>query len=273
MSEEKSTSIKEYLIDEKKPLHFLGFLLKVSLFLFVCLAFLFGIYKVFENLFPNTIVEKAEILGSSVVFSSKKTNLQYFLFSTNSQWETVIVDFEKGDSLHILASGGYHTALHHAYSYAKNDTGKLFDWIKADGIDTNDLKRAADRRRHSKSILPKEKYGALLVKFDYGSESDIVPFKGDELRYKCKSKCTRIYISVNEPILMPSDKDIYIIKDNIYCNCFQRNQQDNKKCLQECETRQEKSWAYLMKNQEQMKRLWFDDNIGQFLIVIEKRQK
>lgn len=208
-------------------------------------------------------VEKIEIAGNSISFSSKNKDIYYYLFPTSELWANPNIKFDKGDVITIHATGKYNPALHHLVDYAKSDTGRVFPWLGPEGMSGDKLVRKTERLRLASCPLKSANYGALLVRQNISGtdETKIFAFKDERgLDIKFEDAGT-ISFCVNEMILNNSDtmKNLYLItKDEDF-------DYEKKRPIAE----QKKAWEKI-KKEGTAEHLWVDDNIGELLIVIEK---
>lgn len=252
---------KEKNANTKIKLLYMHFVLFIS----ISLIFLLLLFCLINKFFFNSNIDKIDIDGNIIYFKSKDKLIYNCLFTTSEFWYNPKIKFEKNDEIIIKATGKYYTAIHHLAEYTKSDTGRLFKWIGPEGINKNELKREVDRIRQKMCIKPDINYGALLARThkhnsEEVSESYFFDKETNEIRLKFGYDGYLEFI-VNEPILGIDEKskESYLIsreEDSIY---------EKKRPIQE----QIKAWNKIIK-EGTIKEIWLDDNIGNFLITIEK---
>jgi hypothetical protein len=233
--------------------------------LIILLVLLLLIINLISYLYPKTSVEKVEALGNTIYFKTHDKDLYYYLFPTSDIWANPGIEFNEGDELTIVASGKYNTAIHHLVDFAKTDTNRLFQWIGPEGLSYDDLPRNADKLRFKGCPEANANYGALLVRqlTSGTNESKIFRYDINEKKIRMKFDAPgSIEFCVNEPLLDTSEasKNLYIITE----------QEDKAYSEKRSVAEQERAWEKI-KKEGSARQLWFDDNVGELFIVVEKK--
>lgn len=233
--------------------------------LIILLVLILLAIQLISFLYPRTKVEKVEALGSTIYFKAQDKDLYYYLFPTSDIWSNPGIEFSEGDEITIVASGKYNTAIHHLVDYAKSDTNRLFQWIGPAGISYNALPRSSDKLRYRGCPVPQANYGALLVRQLKSGTNDFKIF-----HYDIKEKKIRINFDapgsiefcVNEPLLdtTQASKDLYIVTEK-----EDKSYSDKRSVVE-----QTRAWEKI-KKEGSARQLWFDDNVGELFIVVEKK--
>lgn len=229
------------------------------------IIFLLLVIIIIYELFPKTSVEKVEALGNTIYFKTKDKDLYYYLFPASDLWANPGIEFDAGDNVTIVASGKYNTAIHHLVDYAKTDTSRFIQWIGPEGIPLSLMPRPADKIRFKGRIDTTANYGALLVRQLSSGSNEMKIFHYDQNEKKIRIRFEKpgsIEFCVNEVILDTSEtsKSLYIIT----------KKEDEKYVSNKSENEQKIAWEKI-KKEGSASHLWFDDNIGELFIVIERK--
>jgi hypothetical protein len=203
-------------------------------------------------------------IGDVIVFTDFKGKTITHNFATSQLWDKINYPFEKGKTLTIDASGWSYTAIHHLVEYGHSDTARFVPWSNPDGLNNSVFTRGADIHRRKFCIMPTQNYGSLIARVHFKeSNRDSVIFLGSHQKLNHLSEdVSSIEFAVNEPELDLSKKDAYIVPKDIdpsyYAAHFMKGKKDIANDV----------WKKISLN-PYLKTLWFDDNIGNFLITIE----
>lgn len=242
------------------------FYIHLFLFLLIFLIFICILLCIINKYFFNSKIAKIDIDGNSISFKSNDKVIYNCLFTTSEFWYNPKIKFEKNEEIIIKATGKYYTAIHHLVEYTKSDTGRLFKWIGPEGINKTELKREVDRIRQKMCIKPDINYGALLARThkhnsNEVSESYFFDKETNEIRLKFEYDGYLEFI-VNEPILGLDEKS----KENYLIRHEEDSFYEKKRPIDV----QLIAWNKII-SEGTTKEIWLDDNIGNFLITIEKK--
>lgn len=101
-------------------------------------------------------------LGATTV-KSEKSEVSYWLFNTAILWSNSGISVEKGDVISIRCSGKFHTAMHHVYEAAKNNTKLPEEWIGPEGVKDDPTNKIGSYQRQRYRIFPGMPTGALVM--------------------------------------------------------------------------------------------------------------
>lgn len=101
-------------------------------------------------------------LGATTIKNEKK-EISYWLFNTATLWANSGINVKKGDIITIRASGKSHTAIHHLYKAALDNTGQTNEWVGSEGEFDSEEKDPATYARRRFRIFPDMPSGALLM--------------------------------------------------------------------------------------------------------------
>ena len=278
----KNNQLYDTLKDPKRVLY-AGLLLMVfSIVLFVGLT---SLSLAIKDRIPYKTVMSNEY-GVFEMRNEKSDNF-YFLFNTAELWGSSGIKVRKGQRLFIKASGIYNTELRHM-----TEKDSTIYWINANG-------RAAEKgpnstrdmilREHKTLLYPSADPGCLLaIVFD----NDILlsQWQHYEIDYDhfLKNDSTIIKaIGTNADYVIPHDgtllfavNDVVFTKDKIKLIETLSKDTNNKgikrlyhkidsieDVYEKLELANKKEY---LKKKLQLERMWYNDNVGSFLIVVER---
>lgn len=211
---------------------------------------------------------------------NEKSDIFYFLFNTAELWCNTGIEVHKGERLIISASGIFNTEISHMH-----DKDVTIYWIQADG-------RPADKgpkKERDKLLSKTETFicndadpGCLLATVIHDKalidkwqsyEIDYDDFIQTDTPIKIVSKGTD-YEVPNDGLLFFTVNDVVFTEDNI-TKIKKLSKQD--KYIDSLITKISKIKQLLQsekKNERErrigLERMWYNDNLGSFLIVIER---
>jgi hypothetical protein len=194
--------------------------------------------------------------GGTIIRVGKKETLS-FLLSASAVWDSPKeFKVKEGEMLNITASGKVNLAIHHLVAAANNDTEPAIIWNDPEGI-PNDKIEKPEHKYHKyrmKGLIVPEKcqYGSLVAVIT--KDDKTLPTKNDNpwcVGIKWNEKAPKsgvIWFAVNDVLLDENSKEIYEVPIESY--------------------KPPRKWADIEK--EKYWDLFFDDNIGEFMITVNK---
>jgi hypothetical protein len=253
---------------------------------------------------------KINMFGATTL-QNENTEVNYWLFNTADLWANSGIHVEKGDRLTIRASGKFHTAIHHL-NKETSENKKLTDgWVDTDGYrGSEEPKNRRDIGRMKYRIFPSQRQDALLMQvvpekhedfFLKGRERDKYSEKIDEFlvfkeeflpktikeidKEKRRQREENFYLigkeredlmiyedgvlhfAVNDIVLTHSIIDsLNRLSEEEWTAMEFKSKDDPKKGGTQCNSELDYYKKHNYYN------AWFDDNVGSFLIVIERKK-
>lgn len=234
-----------------------------------------------KSLYPYSDIT-TNALGATTI-KSERNEVSYWLFNTAILWADSGIQVKEGDIITIRASGKSNTAIHHLVKAAEDNTQIADKWVGSEGESlasfTDSKNRDRDEARRKYRIFPNRESGALIMQVVDNEKPFDTPrddkandqnfyFIGKERQNIYINHPGTLYFAVNDIVLnmdtirdMKSDPDF--AKMNLGTTTL-----DNGNTVNELD--------YYGENEEvnkKRKTVWFDDNVGSFLIVVEKKNK
>ena len=234
-----------------------------------------------KSLYPYSDIT-TNALGATTI-KSERNEVSYWLFNTAILWADSGIQVKEGDIITIRASGKSNTAIHHLVKAAEDNTQIADKWVGSEGESlasfTDSKNRDRDEARRKYRIIPNRESGALIMQVVDNEKPFDTPrddkandqnfyFIGKERQNIYINHPGTLYFAVNDIVLnmdtirdMKSDPDF--AKMNLGTTTL-----DNGNTVNELD--------YYGENEEvnkKRKTVWFDDNVGSFLIVVEKKNK
>ena len=270
----------------------------ILLITFVVLLLVFSITYIFRSILLNAEVEVGSN-GALTIKQGKKVTISY-LYSATSLWEESGIEVKAGDLIKIHATGKVNLSLGHLVDSIQSHSKLLFDWIDAGGYKDMSGFRDIDSLRMKKRLDSNYNPGMLLMKIkshnDYflqRSDSEKILPVGKENTITADHD-GRLLFAVNEVLLNKGSEKIFAPKDthkynkyylekgkqyfannhlipykgekifNITLSSDRVSDDELVNIGYDWQTRQ---WSYICANYYW--NVWFEDNIGNFLINIE----
>lgn len=235
-------------------------LFRALFFITTLLTISLGIIYAFFYWYPDDNLEVSFTdSGATIIKKSGETYKAQFLLPASSTWTDTGIDIPPRATVNFRASGRVHLAIHKLIQSANNDSLPLFNWLGPRGAPYQST-RQLDKARRSLLIENKANIGAIIGFFK--KSTDIPPgpsnhrpkgkfivdlsdggFKNDS------DEKVRLWLVVNDMYLDPNNiqasKDAYIGKDK----------------------KKEPMWNYI--ESKDYWHIWFDDNIGHYLVQVE----
>jgi hypothetical protein len=202
-------------------------------------------------------------------------------------WTRTGIDVKPGDKIRIEASGRVHTALGKLVTIAQTDSYPNLDqyqsWYSARGNTEPNSSNEWEEKRKSLRLLPDQPYGALVGAIWDGtnpikdSTKDAI---GEKNYFEVKSK-GELVLAVNDLLLRESAKNLYALplKDNMPFYRKKLKQQEGAAAefwpsekkeakMKEIYNKKLSTWDKIEETSRWT--VWYDDNIGDFSVVIIK---
>lgn len=206
------------------------------------------------------------------------------MFNTAQLWANSGVYVKKGDVITIRASGKSHTAIHHLYEDVKNNVKLRDEWTTSEGaVRTLSVDKARAKYRIwdgmpadalVMQIIPEE-----VIMSDTLNRLRQYYLRRDKYRYKDSNSreddlvndTTNIYYIGKERVDLRVNHDGYmhfavndIVVTTLVADAMIKNNDKEGLNLKGNEMQDYKKWRYA--------NVWYDDNLGSFLITIERKK-
>ncbi|MDR3046371.1 MAG: hypothetical protein LBU51_02000 [Bacteroidales bacterium] len=297
---EKQNTLKVEIISNKSLFEILGDTKRVWKIILVLFILVFTIFIALtfvtiaiKSIYPYNDI-KINALGATTMQNEDKEVI-YWLFNTVDLWANSGIKVKKGDILTIRASGRSHTAIHHLVDDAENNKELDDKWVSTDGEGKMDSPR--DKIRAQYRIFKNKPQDALLMQvvpdginikdtttddsyriFEYVSNNlqprDNYYYIGKEREDLLIHRNGILHFAVNDIVLTDSVIEIMqrFAKDNsgksekkyggLEFGPYPDSLRTNTSIKNEMTYYKEKHYY----------NAWFDDNVGSFLIVIERKK-
>jgi|SRR5574344_18159 hypothetical protein len=276
---EKFSSLREILNDPKACLKLIVTLVLLVTFLFTAITVIVISLK---RVYPYNNI-KTNAFGATTM-EDEKTEVTYWLFNTAQLWANSGVYVKKGDVITIRASGKSHTAIHHLYEDVKNNVKLRDEWTTSEGaVRTLSVDKARAKYRIwdgmpadalVMQIIPEE-----VIMSDTLNRLRQYYLRRDKYRYKDSNSreddlvndTTNIYYIGKERVDLRVNHDGYmhfavndIVVTTLVADAMIKNNDKEGLNLKGNEMQDYKKWRYA--------NVWYDDNLGSFLITIERKK-
>jgi hypothetical protein len=199
----------------------------------------------------------------ALIISPQDRNTAYLVVPASALWVDTGIDLEAGEVIHIDAIGHAHLSLKRLYEAVDYDSMPHFKWVGPEGAPF-EVRKLQDSLRQPFLLSPRANIGRLLgylqplgspAPSQENSRPGPILDIGSHGSIKNSSNSTsHLYLVLNEMVLdrerMDSSRLAYIGGDP-------RRKPDRSK-----------RWNYIVQNKYW--HLWFDDNIGQFLVQVRR---
>lgn len=199
--------------------------------------------------------------GATVIIDPNDKLNAIFMLPASARWTNTGIYLKPGEKLKITASGKIHTAIHHLVDCAIRDIKPPYIWRSPDGEPWSNL-ASLDALRRNLLIIPKANIGVLIgylhipgnpepCIFNPRPEGMVIIGKEGYINNHNKVDA-ELWFNINETILDPNNLE--------YSKKAYVGSGDKKEWL--------KRWDYIVENDYWD--LWWDDNIGYFLIQMQE---
>jgi len=299
-------SLLEILSDWKKVLRI------ITALFFIVITILIGLAIVtisIKQIYPYNDI-KINAFGATTM-QNEDTDVIYWLFNTADLWANSGIQVKKGDVLTIRASGKSHTAIHHLVEDATKNKKLRDEWVGTDGKEKKDEGRDG-LRAHYRIFKNKPQDALLMqvisdtidiadpnINESYFVFDYLPPIPNEEKQKKVNYYFIgkeRVDLLIhNDGILHFAVNDI-VLTNNVIKSMEKANDKKIKEFQNAPEYKGKKDWNSLneekcfsfgkhpdgtltqAKNEmtyykdSSYHKAWFDDNVGSFLIVIERKR-
>lgn len=277
----------------------------------VCLvAFLFATVTVIvitlKRIYPYNNI-KTNAFGATVM-EDEKAEVTYWLFNTAQLWANSGVRVKNGDVITIRASGKSHTAMHHLYDDVNGNTALRDEWTGSEGADRKDR---VDRERSKyriwagmpadalimqvipddvnmsdtsdplmKYFLRRDKYRDIISHEDIKNiarDKDSIVNDLSNIYYIGKERVDLrinqdgyLFFAVNDIVL--NDNTISAMKNDKNKTDLNLKESNEKILGKDGKTTNVKMPELDYYDKHNYYNAWYDDNIGSFLITIERKK-
>jgi hypothetical protein len=223
--------------------------------------------KAFKYTFFPAPIKSINSQTGAITFELDGVKHIHYLLSTCEVWAPAEgIKVQKGDKVTIRASGRYHPAIHHLVEYGKEDINLELPWTDPRGIPSEKIKDGKHKNRALLRLDTLALFGELIAKFTPEGLATSKTIGPKETPYYNNKH----FINGSEPISIKEDGELrfavnepYILNNNRFKDAYIYKEDTDKKGI---EDRKEK-WDIIVKNSDW--ELWFKDNIGFILIIIE----
>lgn len=248
---------------------------------------------IMKSFYPYKAIE-TNMYGATVI-RSEDTEVTYWLYNSADLWANSGIEVKAGQTLSIRTSGASHTAIHRLVQDANSNKTMKIKWQHPRGGKNS---RKEDTTRMAYRIAPNYEQHAILMQvlpkeFDtYGNEWyenvdptewDYIDGGGKSKNKKNESTKAHIYkigegqdnIEIQEDgILYFSCNDIALtprVIDSLLAHQDKTNPSEKFGDPKEMKKKGETEFDYY--KQKKFINAWFVDNVGSYLIVIERKKK
>jgi hypothetical protein len=237
------------------------FLILIAVTLIVALATTWLLFRYLKK--QNSDVEVSFSSEGATLIVSEKSKKAIFLLPASVPWVNTGIIVNENTPIKFTTSGRVHLAINNLVKAAEANIKPRIEWTGPEGYDAGLAEK--DRYRTSILISPKSKLGKIIgyVK----SPNDIIPgpknrspaniFEVESNIVFTPSKTGELWLCVNDFLLSPNDSDSHkaYVGDTQGRERSERIQEFNKIVSQGY-------WE-----------IWFDDNIGEYMLQIDLNSK
>jgi hypothetical protein len=214
--------------------------------------------------------------GSTLIFVDEEPSKALVLVSAGTLWQDTGIKVRPGQKLNIGATGLVNLAIHRLVEAADRDKKPRHGWVGPDG-DQQKNEKPVDRIRKRLRIEPREGVGCLLAYVRAEGEPNpgkenpkpagvqVVRRNGKITYEDNRGREGTLFLVVNEAVVQdtPEAEAAYVTTPEALDETYGKNVLTVRQ-LQE-------RWGQLVK--ENYWELWFNDNVGQFLVQISYEAK
>lgn len=144
-------------------------------------------------------------LGATTI-KNEKNEVSYWLLNTAELWSNSGIKVKRGQTIHVIASGKKHTAIHHLVEDANLNSNILRDpWVGTEG--SNDRPDDRDEARRQYRIFPYANQDALLMQ--------IVPIGKDPEDRPIEESSVAVLIGKEREVHIEKDGVLYFTINDI----------------------------------------------------------
>jgi len=230
-----------------------------------------GLYMYVKSLYPDKptyINDKG-----AMVFSVQDKEVYLFLFNSSQMFANSGIRVQKGDRIKISCSGRYNSAINLLTQAAQTDIKPAYEWRDIDGKGKEDKKKDTTDNRYM-AISPRDNFGTVLV-CTFPEGKDPLRKYDNNYLYKDSSLVCSVSTFANkyrrikvEGVLTFIINDIPIIDTMMLDSLIPKSNEKLRRAGYQTD-----SLELLKRNfiESGYNAAFFDDNLGEFLMVVEKR--
>jgi hypothetical protein len=209
-----------------------------------------------------------DVTKNQLIISPQDPNTAYLVVPASAPWVDTGIDVEAGEVIRIDAIGHAHLSLRQLYEAIDYDSMPRFQWIDPDGS-AFAVRRPQDSLRQDFLLSPGANMGKLLGYFWPSGSAQPQPSRdhprpggmleiGRHATIKNPLHDTaRLFLVLNDMVLDPSRMEA---SKRAYIGPYPKTDPHYPA--------RSKRWEYVVRNRYWY--LWFDDNIGQFLVQVHR---
>ncbi|MBO4488050.1 MAG: hypothetical protein J5741_00135 [Bacteroidales bacterium] len=221
----------------------------------------------------------------ATIIKDEDTEIIYWLFNSADLWANSGIEVKEGDIISVRTSGAFNTAIHHLTDDAKNNKPQ-YRWISPTGGKQSDETR--DLLRNKYRIAPNEEPNVILMQvvkeeiskhlspLDPNNVKEYAPYFDGRSR---SGQSPEIYVigMEKENIKIHQDGILHFaVNDIALTDAIIDSMRGHENELKLDSTKisnnnKEPELDYYEKNN--LVNAWFTDNVGSFLIVIERKRQ
>jgi hypothetical protein len=289
-------SFLEILGDRKKVSKIIASLLILVVTIFIGLAFVTISIK---RIYPYNDIK----INSSGAITMQNENIEiiYWLFNTADLWSNSGIKVKKDDVLTIRASGKFHTAIHHLVKDTRSNKKLDDNWVGTDGDGKNNISTRDSLRKQYRIFADKAQDALIMqvipenidknseefekyLSFTDGNNKDNFHFIGKERIDLRIHNNGILHFAVNDIVLTENVINKMIAENNSLIDKYAANHPKdtvwvklNDKFFKfgkyPCYVTATKDTNEMIYYREKKYyNAWYDDNVGSFLIVIERKK-
>jgi hypothetical protein len=209
--------------------------------------------------------------GSTLIFIDEKPSKALVLVSASTLWLDTGIKMRPGQKLNIGATGLVNLAIHRLVEAADKDERPRHGWVGPDG-DQQGNEKPVERLRKRLRIEPREGFGCLLAYVRAEGEPNpgkehpkpdgvqVVRRNGKVSYEDSHGREGTLFLTVNEAVIQDT-----AAAEEAYLTTQQALDETYGKNILTVEQLR-KRWQQLVTNNYW--EVWFDDNVGQFLVQV-----
>lgn len=243
---------------------------RLILFIIILFGLIYaGLYLFIFSTKSNLQITITET-GATVIKKNNQTVTAQFLLPASARWTNTGIRFEPNSLVEITASGMVHLGLKSLYDAADHDRRPPYSWCSPAGLDIVNP-RARDNERWKFLINPNAKMGTIIGYLQKDGEPDpgfqnprpdnlITIYENTKINFPNYS--TTLWLIVNDVML---DSKRLVDSKSAYFGPEEELIKEKK--LSE----KDSSWAYITSTGYWD--IWYDDNLGNYLIQLKVKDK
>jgi hypothetical protein len=216
--------------------------------------------------------------GATVLLRGSEPKSVVVLLPASRLWLDSGIELKPGQKVNVSASGAINLSVHRLTEAAQNTIPPKHGWTTPSGVKDRDDLRCIDQIRESLLIEPRASYGSLLayikpanaaepnVKNPIPPNIQVINSPSSQLGYSNPDGLKgRLYFTVNDIVLKNDAKYKQAFISDPACLDRSYGKDSNGKSRFTV-AQMEQKWDRV--TTENYWNIWFDDNIGEFLVKI-----